>query len=272
MEQHPHTPGGEDHPSVNSYGTDDPERQAHIEQARIDAANERKRNRQQLERLVDLGMAPDDAEAVIEFEASVREQRDANKAAGAAPDEDASAEREPRDYHPRIYVADLASQRRGIQHGLWLDATQETSELTADIVALLESSPTVDATAWAVQATEDFGGLDLHGFTDIPLISRLAQGIAEHGTAYAVWVSIVGTSDTDLLEQFEDFYLGNYDSPEAWARATGEELDWDTQLDRTVDPGLRPYVTIDYAKYAREAQYNWDVLQGIDGRTYVFLR
>jgi hypothetical protein len=44
MEKQPHQPnGGEHDPGVNSYCTDDPEVQAHIENARFDAARERKR-------------------------------------------------------------------------------------------------------------------------------------------------------------------------------------------------------------------------------------
>jgi hypothetical protein len=35
---------------------------------------------------------------------------------------------------------------------------------------------------------------------------------------------------------------------------------------------LRSYVTIDYAKVAREGAAGWDVATGSDGRTHVFLR
>jgi len=74
MERHPHQPeGGEHHPAVNSYGTDDPAKQAQIERARTDASRERKRDRLTLERLVELGLNPDDAEVLIEFDRATRE-------------------------------------------------------------------------------------------------------------------------------------------------------------------------------------------------------
>lgn len=82
----------------------------------------------------------------------------------------------------------------------------------------------------------------------------------------------MGTNDRDMLERFEDFYIGSYDSPEASARSVGEDLEWDAHLDQVVDPMLRPYLRIDYAKFAQEQRHAWDVVQGSDGRTHVFMR
>jgi hypothetical protein len=39
-----------------------------------------------------------------------------------------------------------------------------------------------------------------------------------------------------------------------------------------VDPMLRPYLEINYARFARDQRQAWDVVQGIDGRTHVFMR
>jgi hypothetical protein len=84
---------------------------------------------------------------------------------------------------------------------------------------------------------------------------------------------MVGTQDRDQLARFDDFYVGSYDSPEAWAREVADDLSWPEQLDREIaDPFLRRYVVIDYAKVAREGAEGWDVLTGSDGRTHVFLR
>ncbi|MGH3631365.1 MAG: hypothetical protein ACRDRL_28490, partial [Sciscionella sp.] len=52
-------------------------------------------------------------------------------------------------------------------------------------------------------------------------------------------------------------HVGSYDSPEAWARAVGEDLQWEAHLDQVVDPMLRPHVAIDYAHVAREARQSW---------------
>lgn len=269
MEQQPHQPnGGEKHPKVNSYGTDDPEEQAKIEQARAEAAEQRRGDREEWERYVAAGINEEDAEGLVEFQRHLREQREQTAKHDRARPETEPAPRA----QPRIYVADLASAAHGLEHGSWIDANQPADELDADIAAILDNSPTVGADRWAVEATEDFAGLDLHGFTDTTLISRLARGVAEHGAAYAVYVQIVGSDDRDLLDRFEDFYVGSYDSPEAWAREVGKDLEWGAHLDQVVDPMLRPYVVIDYARFAHDQRQNWDVLEGHDGKTHVFMR
>jgi antirestriction protein len=211
-------------------------------------------------------MTPEDAEALIEFQAAQQEK---------PTDDSHETEPGPR-LSPRIYVTDLASHQRGITHGLWIDANQQPDELDADIAAMLDSSPTLPGLpwdkAWTVGATEDFAGLDLHGFTDTPLITKLAKGVADFGPAYAVYVSLVGTDDRELLDKFEDLYIGSYDSAEAWMREVADDLGWQKQRERITDPLLAPYVTLDYAAMAEDAAQSWDTVTGIDGRLYVFMR
>jgi antirestriction protein len=260
MEQQPH--GGTPHPEANSYGTDDPETQAHIENVRIGADRERRADRARLEQLVGDGLTADEAETVIEFEHS---QPDATATA-------AGAEHQPT-YRPRVYIRDISSYRQGLVHDMWLDANQEPADVDAVVAEYLRRSPVGEAAVWAVHGSYGFGGLSLYGCRDTALISRLGRGVAEHGAAYAAWVGIVGTQDRDLLDTFTDYHVGSYDSRDAWARTIAEDLEWHRQLDRAVtDPLLRRCLVIDYAKAAREAAHGWDVLEGHDGRVHVFLR
>jgi hypothetical protein len=138
----PTPPGGEQPPGVNSYGTDDPEVQARIEQARSAAYEERLRDRARLEHYVEAGVDPDDAETLIEFEHLARDQRTADATAG----EDAPEQREAeRLYNPEVHLRDVSSQKKGIDYGLWIDANQNADELNSDIDDMLASSPTVGA-------------------------------------------------------------------------------------------------------------------------------
>lgn len=283
MERQPHRPQGGDYErGANSYGTNDPEIQAHIENARIDAARERQQDRALYERLVELGVTPEDAETYIEFKPYLRDLRTRAATSGGSPEMavlqrgEGSAEREQSRLSPRVYVVDLASQQRGIQHGAWIDAARDQEELEADIAAMLDSSDMPSDLpwdqAWAVRATAEFAGIDLDGRADVELIVTVAHGIREFGAAFAAYVDLVGTN-LDDLNRFDDLYVGSYDSPEVWARATAEDLDWSGQLDQQVtDPFLRSYLVIDYAKMAREGAMNWDVVTGHDGRVHVFMR
>lgn len=275
-EQPPQPSGGEQSP-VNSYGTDDPEVQARIEQARSDAREERLHDRARLEHFVGAGVDPDDAEVLIDFE-HLAPERQALRASASDDAQNATArtpeQREAeRANYPEIHLRDVSSQKKGIDYGLWIDANQSPDELDNDIDDMLANSPIVGADEWAIDDVRDFAGLNVVGLTDTVLISQLARGVAEHGAAYGAYVELVGLDDVDLLGRFTDLYVGDFDSSEAWACSVGEDLDWPRQLDEAIhDPMLRRYVVINYAAMAREGAPGWDVVQGSDGRTHVFMR
>lgn len=250
MEQPPH---GGDYTAANSYGTDDPEIQAHIENARIDGARERHAARARLEQLVDDGLTPDEAEAVVEFERSQADQ----------PPAAAGAETQPT-YQPRIYVQDLASHHQGLIHGVWLDANQEQAELDAAITSHLRHSPVAGTRSWAVTASQGFAGLDLTGFRDTALISRLGLGVAEHGEAFAAYVQWAG-HDTHILDAFADHYRGSYPTLKAWGQHEVEARGWNQQLIDRLDDELLPYVHIDHTTWAHEAAHWWHIIPGRDG-------
>ena len=137
---------------------------------------------------------------------------------------------------------------------------------------MLDSSPIVDATDWAIGSSEDFAGLDLSAVTDTTLISRLARGVAEHGVAFAAWTTLIAP-DHEQLDRFADAYVGSYASPEAWARILAGHLGWHDQLERAVtDPLLRPYVVINYAAIVQDSFQHWHFVTGADGRTHVFVK
>ncbi|MEU0794864.1 antirestriction protein ArdA [Amycolatopsis sp. NPDC005961] len=174
--------------------------------------------------------------------------------------------------HPRIYVADLASTERGIEHGLWIDANQTASEIDADIEAMLASSPVPGAKLWAVRSSEDFDGIDLSTVADSSLIADLAHGLVEHGRAFAAWARFV-SNDRARITEFRDAYIGSYQSREAWAWALVESLGWHRDLDRHItDSLIRPYVVFDYKAVAEDAEPSWQVLADPDGTVHVFSR
>lgn len=261
MEQQPPQPhGGAPRPEANSYGTDDPATQTRIEQARAAASEERRRDRARLERYVEAGLTPDDAEALIEFEHAHEQQQPS----GGEPTEVATAEELPR-YQPRVYVADLASLEQGIRHGLWVDADQHADDLDADIAAMLESSPTAGAAVWAIYGAEGFAGINVKGMTDSKLIAALGRGVAQHGEAFAAYVEWVGTNDAEALEQFLDHYMGTYASLKEFGRSAAEDLEWPKQIEERLDSDLAQYVRIEYAAWGRDAAQWWHVVTGDEG-------
>ncbi|MFK0249742.1 antirestriction protein ArdA [Amycolatopsis azurea] len=162
---------------------------------------------------------------------------------------------EPRRYHPRLYITDVASQARGIDFGLWIDANQSPEELDADIAAMLASSPTIGAADWAVRNAEDFAGLTVPEAADTAYLSRLGSGVARYGEAFAAYVSWCDPT-TEQLEKFADYFVGTYRSLEAWGLAAVTEMGWPEQLRQNLDAELVRYLRIDYAAWARDAIAN----------------
>ncbi len=190
---------------------------------------------------------------------------------GGEQQPDINAEHEA-GFEPRIYVVERSSSQRGIQHGLWIDANQAPADLDADIAAMLASSPTVDATEWGVEDSDDFAGLDLSSTTDTVLIAQLARGVAAHGVAFASWATLV-ENDREQLDRFDDAYIDSYATPEAWARSLADRLGWHEALDQAViDPLLRPYVVLDYTAIAEDSYQHWRLTIGADGMVHVFVK
>lgn len=265
MERQPRTPqeGGE-HQPVNSYGTDDPAIQADIERARTAASEQRRRSRAQLEELVEAGLSPDDAEAVIEYEQA--------HLPAQTPEIPVEGPELLPDQPPRIYVADVAAHEAGRVHGRWIDATDPLPELQEQIVALLMASPVPNADRYTIDAHTGFNTDKIQKDTPLAVIAKIAHGVYRYGPAYSAYLSVIDVNDEDALERFDDLHVGTFDSPEAWARAFGDDLQWEQHLDSVVGKGIRQFISIDYKKFAYEARQHWDIVEGPDGKTHVFIR
>ncbi|MDQ1743872.1 MAG: hypothetical protein QOE23_2211 [Pseudonocardiales bacterium] len=159
------------------------------------------------------------------------------------------------DDQPRIWAGSLADYNNGRLHGAWIDAAREPEAIQADINAMLAASPWTAQTGepaeeWGVFDTDNFGDCRIDQHEDLDWISAVANGIAEHGPAFAAWADVM--EDRDLLPDFEEAYIGEYDSLEAYAEAFIHEQGYDELLDRVVPPTLRPYVEINVAGYAQD--------------------
>ena len=258
-----------------------------IEAARAAASQERRENRARLERYVDAGLDPGDAEALIEYEDLSPEQRAAwagisdaqpgeataqQAAEPAAPEAggaDATPEQEaaPRPA-PRIYLADLAAYTHGRLHGRWVDAARDARELQADVDALLAASPIAGAEEVAIHDHADFTGYPLGEHESLAFVSRLATGIAEHGQAFAAYADWNRQGDPELA-RFSEHFEGTHATREAWAEEVATEVfEWPRYL-ATIPEPLRSHVRFDYADFALTLEQHRHVVEGDEG-VYVF--
>lgn len=170
---------------------------------------------------------------------------------------------------PRIYVASLSDYNDGRLHGAWIDADSDPDVVFTAVQAVLDSSPS--------EGAEEFAIFDFEGFTpwrpgeyeSIPMVSAVAQGIEEHGRAFAHWVEVIEAREPDDLVGFEDAYLGYWDSLTDYA----EELVAGCCLinEDLVPEVFAGYVFIDYEGIARDMELSGDVTTSEgDGGVYVF--
>jgi antirestriction protein len=164
---------------------------------------------------------------------------------------------------PRIWAGSLVDYNNGRLHGAWIDAARDPDEIQADINSMLAASPWMAQTGepaeeWGVFDTDNFGACRIDQHEDLDWISAVAKGIAEHGPAFAAWTDVM--EDRELLVDFEEAYIGEYDSLEAYAEAFIREQGYDELLDRVVPPTLRPYVEINIAGYAQDMWLSGEVL------------
>ncbi len=159
---------------------------------------------------------------------------------------------------PRIWVGSLADYNNGRLHGEWLHAAVPDVDLHAAVQRILAASEELGAEEYGIFDYENFGQYKVHEYDRLEQVARVARGIAQHGPAFAAWAEL-HDADPTMLDQFEDAYLGEYESPEEWAREVLHEGGLDEAIDRTVAEPLRAYVNVDYVGWARDAHLAGDI-------------
>jgi len=208
--------------------------------------------------------------AMIQQEyATFYEQRDAYEQATAEPSS------MPSGHNPRVWVGSLADYNNGHLYGAWMDATLEPDELQAAVQFMLRNSDTPGAEEWSIMDHDDFGGYEVSEWSSFATVSCIAQGIAEHGEAYAAWVNYVGDTSGDLLEpeRFREHYLGEWDSLSDYVEDVLQETGFYGSLDEVLErlpEDLQHYVTVDVEGIAEEWGQTLHVAEAPGGKVWVF--
>lgn len=186
------------------------------------------------------------------------------------PTPEAEARTEEELTPPRIYVASLSDYNAGRLHGTWIDASLDPDEMHDAITGMLQASPTdVRAEEWAIHDFEGFNGMHLGEWEDLGHVSKVANGIKEHGLAYAHWATLVSTDEE--LDQFEERYLGQWPSRTDYASDVLDDLGLYEQVEQAVTENLRPYVTLDAEGFGRDLELGGDIsVIDLAGSVYIF--
>ncbi len=160
---------------------------------------------------------------------------------------------------PRIYVASLADYVAGELHGEWIDATQDIEDIRCAIDGMLARPRTNSrAEEYAIHDTDGFGAYRVGEYEPIERVAAVARGIVEHGPAFAAWAA---ECDGDLarLADFDDAYLGNYDSTTDYAEQLADDIGLQHLIDEHIPDSLQAYVTVDTAALARDLELGGDI-------------
>lgn len=160
---------------------------------------------------------------------------------------------------PRIYVASLSDYNAGILHGEWIDADQDIADVQESVERMLGRSPSDPrAEEFAVHDFEGFGAMGVGEYDSLAWITSVARGISEHGPAFAAWADQC-EQDVARLGQFEEAYLGEWDSLERYAEELLDDLGVSEIIEQAIPTSLQPYVRVDYQAFAHDLQLGGDV-------------
>jgi antirestriction protein len=177
---------------------------------------------------------------------------------------------EPR-ISPKVWIASLSDYNNGDLHGAWVDADQEPDLIWDGVNEVLRTSRQPGAEEWAIFDYEGFGPLRLSEYETVERVSQLGLGIAEHGVAFAAFASYLGHSDTELLDQFEDYFIGRWETAEAYIDDFLEDMGIDKILDEAVPEAFRDYIRLDTEALVRDLESSGMLLSLDDSEDGVFL-
>jgi antirestriction protein len=167
---------------------------------------------------------------------------------------------------PSIYVACLASYNNGVLHGVHIDLDEgiEEPDVWQAIKEMLARSKEPHAEEWAIHDYSGFGPIRLGENERFSKVLMWAEGIREHGDAYAHWVDDVlgkgyGTTGEDYaLDVFNDSFKGEWDSVGAYVQDW-----WESTTDmKAMEEVLGDLIYhIDWESYGEDFTSNMTVIE-----------
>lgn len=168
-------------------------------------------------------------------------------------------EHEPQENRPRIWIASLADYNAGRLHGEWVDAAVEDADLTRVAQRIVDTSPEPGAEEWAIFDYDNFGSYRIHEYEDLAIVAAVARGIQKFGLAFAAWAELCDTNADDLETEFEDAFMGFYESRDAYLDSMLDDLGADDAIEKHVPQWLVAHVSIDRDGLIRDVQASGDV-------------
>lgn len=169
----------------------------------------------------------------------------------------------------RVYAACLSAYNNGRLHGRWIDATQGADHIREELAAMLAASPEPGAEEFAFHDSEGLGGLG--EYENIDRVAELGEALdnAIDPDALLAWI---GRKLSDDLSDFDDDYLGCYDSLADYVEEMFAEYTAEAEKNCRRDGWFHPSRYVDWDAMARDLFLNGEVwtANANGGQLYVF--
>lgn len=122
---------------------------------------------------------------------------------------------------------------------------------------------------WIVLDYEGFGSFPVPEYIDVSTLVAIAEGIGEHGPAFAAFLTIANGQTVDAAQRFADSYLGHWDDPSDYAEEWAAESGFSEDL---LPEHLREYVRLDLEVLVDDLERDVSFVPDPDGGVFVFAR
>ena len=185
---------------------------------------------------------------------------------------ESAAERRGSPTMPAIWVGSLADYNAGHLHGAWIDAAQPHEDLLAAVQHMLSTSREPNAEEWGIFDHDNFGSYRVGEYEDLATVSAIARGIQRFGLAYAAWAELSDAALEDLDDNFEDAFMGYFDSQDSFIDSFLDDFDIERSLEKALPGWLLSHISIDRQGIGRDLQASGDLHfeDAPEGGIYVF--
>ena len=163
----------------------------------------------------------------------------------------------------------MSEYNAGRIRGGWVEVNCGVPSVTEQLRSRILTPESEEPDEWIVLDYEGFGSFPVPEYTDVSVLVAIGEGIAEHGPAFAAFLTLVGGETVAVGQRFEDSYLGHWDHPCDYADEWAVESGFSEDL---LPEHWREYVRLDLDALADDLERDVAFVPASDGGVYVFSR
>jgi len=168
--------------------------------------------------------------------------------------------------HPEIYIVCTASERKGISHGIWINATQKFKDIMVQIEEMLAKSPIVGAKTFLIRDYRGFGSFEIDKCEDIEHhVCIKALLVLKFGGLASSLFAYYNQELDDTVLALTHHYVGAYQSERDFALRL-----FNQSYLKNPDNEIEPYVN--YNQFRKDIFERDYFSVRVEGNSHIFVR